>query len=453
MVTALTLCSGADMGGTERRPCCWLLRSEVVGKHAVATFVLSRTACEVVPAWRQDLWRRGTTSEIEVVPQVVPRSAARARRLWSGGYDLRVSRSSRQKRRRAWFEAGVRDLAATFGTLTTSDGVAIPSAYACPLCAVTEPDGRARMKLFTADTLGRLLTVEDVPPRHSGGRPLVLMCKACNSTAGHRIDAAAHRVERSIRTLTRTEVTRGRLLVGGDKVPAEIDMTADGANRITLLGGDPAALGRIAAYFDSLTRTPTTAEPFRLSFSLTDPNDRLAKVSWLKSAYLAAFALLGYRYAMHPSLGAVRHQIQNPQEEHIGQFSFRLPQPLPFSECRVFRISQPDLPVCWGVQMGPILVFLPPGDPDALYRRLAELKAEQASFEFKAENSVWPLAPVFAMAGRKLGGLEKDLALTYGCRNRGAHHLSGGMVINGRFDEVRQSLMNTLFLAVEFVPV
>jgi hypothetical protein len=73
--------------------------------------------------------------------------------------------------------------------------------------------------------------------------------------------------------------------------------------------------------------------------------------------------------------------------------------------------------------MGPILVFLPPGDPDALYRRLAELKAEQASFEFKAENSVWPLAPVFAMAGRKLAGLEKDLALTYGCRNRGAHHL------------------------------
>jgi hypothetical protein len=313
---------------------------------------------------------------------------------------LEVSRSSRQKRRHAWFEAGVRDLALTFGTLTTSAGVPIPPAYACPLCAVTELDGRARMKLFTADMLGRLLTVEDVPPRHSGGRPLVLTCKACNSTAGYRIDAAAHRVERSIRTLTRKEATRGRLLVGGDKVPAEIDMTADGANRITLLGGDPAALGRIAAYFDSLTRTPATAEPFRLSFSLTDPNDRLAKVSWLKSAYLAVFALLGYRYAMHPYLGAVRHQIQNPQEEHIGPFSFRLPQPLPFSESRVFRISKPDLPVCWGIQMGPILVLLPHGDPAALYGRLAELKAEQASFEFKAENSVWPLAPVFAMADR-----------------------------------------------------
>jgi hypothetical protein len=50
--------------------------------------------------------------------------------------------------------------------------------------------------------------------------------------------------------------------------------------------------------------------------------------------------------------------------------------------------------------MGPILVFLPHGDPGTLYGRLAQLKAEQASFEFKAENSVWPLAPVFAMADR-----------------------------------------------------
>jgi len=50
--------------------------------------------------------------------------------------------------------------------------------------------------------------------------------------------------------------------------------------------------------------------------------------------------------------------------------------------------------------MGPILVFLPHGDPDALYGRLAELKAQGASFEFKAENSVWPLAPVFAMTAK-----------------------------------------------------
>ena len=50
------------------------------------------------------------------------------------------------------------------------------------------------MQLFTVDMLGTLLSVEDVPPRHSGGRPLVLTCKACNSTAGHSIDAVADRI-------------------------------------------------------------------------------------------------------------------------------------------------------------------------------------------------------------------------------------------------------------------
>lgn len=309
-----------------------------------------------------------------------------------------VGRASRAKRRRVWFEAGVRDLGLTFGQLTTATGDPIPPAYACPLCAVTEADGRARMKLFTAAMLGTLLTIEDVPPKHSDGRPLVLTCKACNSTAGYGIDAMADRVERSIRALAGQQPVHGRLHVGDHELPAKFEMSAAGENRVTMLGGAPATLSRVAEYFDSVTRAPALAAPFRLSFQLTDPNDRRAKVSWLKSAYLAVFALLGYRYAMHPFLGPVRRQIQEPTHEWIDAFSFRLPMPLPFSERRVFRISRPELPVCWGVQMGPILVFLPIRDSCELYGRLAELKAERASFEFWAGGSVWPLAPIFAMA-------------------------------------------------------
>jgi hypothetical protein len=56
-------------------------------------------------------------------------------------------------------------------------------------------------------------------------------------------------------------------------------------------------------------------------------------------------------------------------------------------------------------------------------------------------------------SGRLVAGLDGDLALTYGCRNRGAHHLSGGGVTSRRFDELRQSLLNTVFLAVETLPV
>jgi hypothetical protein len=55
-------------------------------------------------------------------------------------------------------------------------------------------------------------------------------------------------------------------------------------------------------------------------------------------------------------------------------------------------------------------------------------------------------------SGHPLAGLESDLALTYGCRNRGGHHLSGGPVLNSRFSELRQALLNAAFLAVESLP-
>jgi hypothetical protein len=48
--------------------------------------------------------------------------------------------------------------------------------------------------------------------------------------------------------------------------------------------------------------------------------------------------------------------------------------------------------------------------------------------------------------------LDGGYSLAYGCRNRGAHHLSGGHVISHRFGELRQSLMNMVFLAVECLP-
>lgn len=314
-----------------------------------------------------------------------------------------MQRSRKDARRRAWFEAGVRDLAATFGTLTGADGGPLPPAYACPLCAVTEPDGRVRMRLFPVNMLGTLLTLEDVPPKHVGGRPLVLTCRNCNNTAGHGIDAWAHRVESSIRALSGLEAARGWLRVGEDRVPAEIDSSQPGVNQIRVLGGAKTTLTRIGAYFTAQTAAPT-GEMFGLSVTLADPNGRLAKVSWLKSAYLAVFAMFGYRYALHSFLAPVRRQIQHPQEEHLTAFAFRLLKPVPFSQCRVFRVARPELPACWGVLMGPVLVFLPDGEPDRLYQRLAELKAAGAEFDdFTAEQCLWPLEPRFALAEWRFG--------------------------------------------------
>src|SRR5262245_31174488 len=47
--------------------------------------------------------------------------------------------------------------------------------YGCPLCLRIYPSPSA-------------FTVEDVPPKSVGGRPLLLTCYDCNSKAGHTID-------------------------------------------------------------------------------------------------------------------------------------------------------------------------------------------------------------------------------------------------------------------------
>ena len=51
--------------------------------------------------------------------------------------------------------------------------------------------------------------------------------------------------------------------------------------------------------------------------------------------------------------------------------------------------------------------------------------------------------------GVQVVGLRKDLAVTYGIRNRGAHNISYCYTVRHRFDELLQSLFNTFFLVVD----
>jgi hypothetical protein len=51
--------------------------------------------------------------------------------------------------------------------------------------------------------------------------------------------------------------------------------------------------------------------------------------------------------------------------------------------------------------------------------------------------------------GVQVTGLKKDLSITYGIRNRGAHNISKSYAVRNRFNELLQSIFNTLFLVVE----
>lgn len=59
------------------------------------------------------------------------------------------------------------------------------------------------------------------------------------------------------------------------------------------------------------------------------------------------------------------------------------------------------------------------------------------------------LNQTFNYQGCQPQGLSAALAITYGCRNRGAHHVASAGVVAQRFPALFQSLLETLFLAVE----
>lgn len=51
--------------------------------------------------------------------------------------------------------------------------------------------------------------------------------------------------------------------------------------------------------------------------------------------------------------------------------------------------------------------------------------------------------------GTTLSGLARDLAVAYGLRNYGAHHISPAPIVQQRFADIRQCLFNVLFLTIE----
>jgi len=302
-----------------------------------------------------------------------------------------LARESLPEKKRRWFAAGAADFAVSLPNAIKELGET-EEIYCCPLCARAD-----FLKVFKVTALARgTLTAEDVPPRHSGGRPLVLTCKSCNNTAGHGIDAAALEVENGRRFLQGRGEGVVRIAAGPYQLGATLRWREDGGGTFRLFRNRDVAFSELRSITDGSSRDRS----IRFKFSVRDPDDHFARVSWLKSGFLAMFALFGYRYALHPITEVVRRQIQDPNVEHIRTFSIRLTEERAFSECRTFAIRIPDFPLCWGIQMGPYVVFLPGDTSEQLYPTLERLREEKQSFNFTATDTVWPTQPVFSLAHR-----------------------------------------------------
>jgi hypothetical protein len=151
------------------------------------------------------------------------------------------------------------------------------------------------------------------------------------------------------------------------------------------------------AYKQEVARRVGDLPPITIQFGKDAHSPARANVAWLRHAYLALFAVAGYRYIFQLGLGIVRKQIWEPDAKHIPSFLAIVPGEPSWLERRIIRVREPELLQSWAVQIGRYIVFLPmPGDI-SFYARLAEDTQTVNQRSFKGDVFEWPTEPSFGV--------------------------------------------------------
>lgn len=290
--------------------------------------------------------------------------------------------SKRLAVRQRLFEQGMRAAAAALGSTDT---------YFCPLCGAP----------FEANAIcdGKL-TLEHVPPKAQGGKEIILTCHRCNNLAGSSIDAeAANRdvLLNFVNVITgRSPGQAGRATpeIGGHRLNVDIRGDESG-NKISIDASynDPAARKASADY---MRRLADSGGSDGLSIKITARtryNYRLAKVSLLKSAFLACVAALGYKFAFAPALRRVRGQIIRPEESILPPWYLR---PRQASHAPGIGLSAEHGVVF--VALGKSAVILPwPPSGENRFNALSAIAVQGQPFDLKGPQVPWPRSFVAAI--------------------------------------------------------
>jgi hypothetical protein len=170
------------------------------------------------------------------------------------------------------------------------------------------------------------LTIEHVPPEAQGGRWALLTCKWCNNEAGGGVDNHA---TRSLRMLEiRNALLHrdgdasggGEFLINGHGVKVEYEMSGDTLT-VRPRGKPPHPRAPSRPAYDAFWHGPGLPAGETMQFSPDHGYyDWLARVGFLRTAYLAACVRFGLEYALHPRLAEVRAQLRSPHEKLIDGF-------------------------------------------------------------------------------------------------------------------------------------
>jgi hypothetical protein len=308
------------------------------------------------------------------------------------------------KRRERWFVEGAAALRRSLPAIDRPDFLSLTGEfYACPCCL--RPYGRD-------DLDARVLTEEDVPPAKLGGRKLLLTCKSCNNTAGTRLDRPAADRE------ALHDFLAGR---GPDRaLDAEFTVGDDITIHGDIRHADDALLLFVVPnnnhpkHLEELTRTLDTwaagdVANARGRYRLTRRVSVMrARLSWVRAAYLAAFAALGWQYVFQPYLDPLRAQLADPAASLLPPLALFEPDASP-ERRQLYIVQEPHELRSLAVVLDRYTVFLPsPEDPqpfEALSTALAQFPVVPTSPPQLARKKIswtgkqvpWPAEPLYIL--------------------------------------------------------
>lgn len=251
-----------------------------------------------------------------------------------------------------WFRRGAAAFELTFPGSESGFG----PADVCPICDRAFSEAAVHTGVLTA---------EHVPPESFGGRELLLTCKKCNNEAGTLFDAHARRKEDLAELTLRPprKPLRVRIQHQGRTLNARLS-ASDTTWELKVIerANDPKAVIAFQA-----SGPPKAGEAISIDFVGSRFVELGAKMSWLRSGFLALFATFGYRFSSDPALSIVKRQLLSHESSLIYSFTIEIPQTLDWLDWRILEIREPR---CTGVVFGRyVMVYPHPGDMH-FYERL-----------------------------------------------------------------------------------
>ena len=241
----------------------------------------------------------------------------------------------------------------------------------CPVCLT--PFTKMQVEF------GKKVTLEHAPPEALGGKVVCLTCEDCNHGAS-RLDHAAKMAQKARDDHVSGRGTQieidffGARTTSGYVRPKNDEMAARLAKQPV-----PRSIGQLrgAMKLRGLPRGAELDANKGIRFKIKQPKSHHVAVSWLRSAYLLVFSLLGrqgYRYVQSPALQPIREQIMNPDEERIkgalGGVVSGVDFPVDPVVDPVILLSAGHELSCWAVKMGDKSVLLPCGGSIERFRQL-----------------------------------------------------------------------------------